>query len=307
MKKFICGLILLVLVLSSVAVTVSAYQIGDRVGDVVYTDISAYINHYPIASYAYDGGTVIIVEDLVNYGFDVSYDNDTRSLSIFPNRSKTILSGMGTVYKNGNRLGQYYSDALYSDINVYFNGSWIPSCAINGYMMVKLEDLASETAGTSFTWDNSTRSAKLWLDWASIIEYKALSERNASDYEKYLGYYFNPISEDRFWFGYELTISEINGNYIDFNFQYQKAGHAVNFSADRGYFTSGTEAVAYGSWNYGDVPEGSGGFVKYVFSFNYDIINLKVYIDSDSEPAYDLIYYAADTIDPEEAEILANA
>ena len=125
---------------------------------VVYSDISAYINHYPIPSYAYEGGTVVVAEDLRNYGFDVTYDNNSRTLSITPNRYATVLTGMGTVYKHGNKLGQHFADALYSDINVYFNGSWIPSCAINGYTMVKLEDLASSGAGTSFTWDGSTKA-----------------------------------------------------------------------------------------------------------------------------------------------------
>ena len=163
MKRLFCLAAAIILALS--AVTVQAAKVGDSVGEVVYTDIAAYINHYPISAYAYDGGMVVVAEDLRDYGFDVSYDDSSRSLSITPAQWMTTLAGKGAAYTNGARKGKYFSDALYSDINVYFNGSWIPSCAINGYMMVKLEDLASESAGTSFTWDNDTRSARLWLDW----------------------------------------------------------------------------------------------------------------------------------------------
>lgn len=171
MKKLIA-----VLTMLAVCVSSSAYAaVGDVAGKVVYTDISAYINHYPIPAYAYDGGMVVVAEDLQNYGFDVTYDDVSRSLAIVPNREKSII-GMGTVYKNGGRVNMRFADALYSDINVYFNETWINSCAINGYTMVKLEDLASDYAGTSFTWDNSTRSAKLWIDWAPITEYSQLTD-----------------------------------------------------------------------------------------------------------------------------------
>lgn len=175
MKKVFCSLLSAMMLLSA-AIPGFAANIGDVAGEVVYTDIATYINHYPISAYAYDGGMVVVAEDLRNYGFEITYDDGSRSLSILPNKDMSTLTGMGTIYKNGNRLGKHFADALYSDINVYLNGSWIPSCAINGYMMVKLEDLANEAIGTSFTWDDSTRSAKLWIDWAGITQYKALME-----------------------------------------------------------------------------------------------------------------------------------
>lgn len=173
MKKFLSLFAACAIIMSVWALPASA-KVGDVVGEVVYTDISAYINHYPISAYAYDGGMVVVAEDLNNYGFDVTYNDATRSLSIMPNREKQI-AGMSPVYKNAHRARQHFANALSSDINVYFNGTWINSCAINGYMMVKLEDLASDYAGTSFTWDNGTRSAKLWIDWSPITAYRALS------------------------------------------------------------------------------------------------------------------------------------
>ena len=275
MKKLFS--LILSLLLSLSFLPAKAAKIGDIAGEVIYTDISAYINHYPISAYAYDGGMVVVAEDLKNFGFDVNYNDDTRNLNITPNTSINTLNGMGTVYKNGARIGKHLSYALYSDINVYLNGSWIPSCAINGYMIIKLEDLANEYIGTSFTWDNSTRSAKLWLDWAGITEYKPLTENpDYIDYSKYIGSYFIPSSTTRPWFGDSLEIYSIDGNTISFDYQYSKSGHAVGYTANLGHFTDAKNAFATGTSGYGDVPQWQWVYIEYRFKFYNDRIVLTV-------------------------------
>ena len=108
MKKLFS--LILSLLLSLSFLPAKAAKIGDIAGEVIYTDISAYINHYPISAYAYDGGMVVVAEDLKNFGFDVNYNDDTRNLNITPNTSINTLNGMGTVYKNGARLGKHFSD-----------------------------------------------------------------------------------------------------------------------------------------------------------------------------------------------------
>lgn len=242
---------------------------------VVYSDISAYINHYPIPSYAYEGGTVVVAEDLRNYGFDVTYDNSARTLSITPNRYATVLTGMGTVYKHGNKLGQHFADALYSDINVYFNGSWIPSCAINGYTMVKLEDLANAGAGTSFTWDESTRSAKLWLDWAGITDYRALAEA-PSDRVAYNGeWYYTPSGDNRPLIS--LEVSNANDNTVDL-YGARMHGKGIDYHIGTAQFINSQTAIAYGTleWEYNgmSIPK------RYEFTFLSESIKMDIY-DSD--------------------------
>ncbi len=174
MKKFFYALLTFALVLAS-SLSVSA-AVGDTAGEVLYTDIAAYVNHYPIPSYAYDGGTVVVVEDLRNYGFDVEWNADAKSLNIVPASDAAAISGQDNIFRHSLLSGQYFTDALYTDINVYLNGQWVPSAAINGYTIVKLEDLANDDLGISFTWDNATRSAKLWIDWAGMTEYQTLNE-----------------------------------------------------------------------------------------------------------------------------------
>ena len=87
-KKFVYSILIVVLALASMFAF--AAGVGDKVGEVVYTDIAGYINHYPIPTYAYDGGLVVVAEDLANYGFSVSYDENARRLGINPDRSATV-------------------------------------------------------------------------------------------------------------------------------------------------------------------------------------------------------------------------
>lgn len=51
-------------------------------GAFTYTDIVAYINGVPVRSYNVSGTTVIVAEDLAYHGFDVVYNNDTRTLFV---------------------------------------------------------------------------------------------------------------------------------------------------------------------------------------------------------------------------------
>ena len=174
LKKLVYSIPIWVLVLTSMFAF--AAGVGDKVGEVVYTDIAGYINHYPISTYAYDGGSVVVAEDLVNYGFSVSYDENARRLGINPDRSISTISGMDGVYRNATLINRRFADALSTDITVSLGNKIIPAYAINGYMTVKLEDLADESLGIEFNWDESTRSAKLWIDWAGIQNYVDVPE-----------------------------------------------------------------------------------------------------------------------------------
>lgn len=175
MKKVFCSLLSAMMLLSA-AIPGFAANIGDVAGEVVYTDIATYINHYPIPSYSYNGNMLVVAEDLRNYAFNVDWNNDARTLNITPNYDSGGIAGCGTVYSNRDKHGQTFAYALYSDIKVYINGRDIPSYNINGYTLVPVEDLANVSEGTEYTWDPSTRSAKLWIDWAGITQYKALME-----------------------------------------------------------------------------------------------------------------------------------
>ena len=69
MKK-ILSLILIALILVT-GYVVSAVPVGTVIGEALHTDIVVYINNFAIPSYAVNGQSAIIAEDLRNFGFDV--------------------------------------------------------------------------------------------------------------------------------------------------------------------------------------------------------------------------------------------
>lgn len=65
-------------------ITIAAYspQIGDVIGKVFYTDIVTVLDGKEIPSVNIGGRTAIIVEDLKDYGYDVTWSNETRTLDV---------------------------------------------------------------------------------------------------------------------------------------------------------------------------------------------------------------------------------
>lgn len=177
MKK-IRVLILTAIAMLALCVTANAAKIGDVVGEAVYSDIGAYINHFPIKSYAIDGQTVMVAEDLRAYGCDVVWDNSTRSLYITTSANDIIGT---TVFKPSQPTGTHFADLLYTDIAVYINGRKIPSYAINGYTMITIEDFGAAMSG--FTWVQDIRAAKAWIDGKNMTSYKPINPRTICVYD----------------------------------------------------------------------------------------------------------------------------
>lgn len=145
-------------------------KIGDVVGTAYNTDIVAYINHYAVPSYAAYGSSFIVAEDLKNFGFNVDWDPNTRSLNIYRNKNKDASEMTVTKFE---KAGSYFSDILETDISVYANGVKLSSYAINGYTLIPLEEL---TMFGFVSYINDERALKLWIDGLSIRSEKQLPE-----------------------------------------------------------------------------------------------------------------------------------
>ncbi len=158
MKKLASVLLMFILIIGCIIPMTASAKVGDVVGQAVHTDIVAYINHYAIPSYAANGQSCIIVEDLRNFGFDVTWDNSTRSLYIMRSASN-IVNEMSVI--KAEKPGTFFSDILETDIKVYANGQEITSYALNGYTMIPIEEL---TMFGAVTWVESERAIKLWVD-----------------------------------------------------------------------------------------------------------------------------------------------
>jgi len=140
--------------------TTSFAKTGDVIGYAKYTDISAYINHYPITSYNINDYTAVVAEDLRNYGFNVEWNGDSRSLFITKNDTATQITPYGTVYRYSAKAGQKSFPYLQTDIITYVNGNQVESFNIDGKTCVYIDSLApyGEVA-----WVPEIRAIKLWM------------------------------------------------------------------------------------------------------------------------------------------------
>ncbi len=165
-RKLLCAA-LAAMMLAAMIVPVSAYKVGDKVSSYAYTDIVTYINDTPIESFNINWETAVIVEDLVNYGFNVAWDPGARTLKVTRSAGKPFAAS----YKpaaSGHKNGDYAGDVLYTDIVTYFDGKKVESFNINGRTIVYVNDIADFYAqpGT-YRYDNAKRTLSLSLGGSS--------------------------------------------------------------------------------------------------------------------------------------------
>jgi len=177
MKKYLSLVLTIVLALALVPNVAMAARVGDVVGYAQPTDIVATINGYQLESYNVDGYTYICVEDLRYYGFDVYYDNYSRTLSVSRNGA-TYIDPQNT-NPNFWSIGSNNSKRkiLYTDITTYVNGSYVSSCNINGQTIIQFDHLRAFGA---VNYDNNIREISLTMDYMNYnpiaIEAASLNE-----------------------------------------------------------------------------------------------------------------------------------
>lgn len=173
MKKLFAVLLLSCMMLTLLFPQVSFAKTGDVIGYANYTDISAYINHYPITSYNINGYTAVVAEDLANYGFDVNWDDYQRALYIESNHRATKITPHETVYQYSAVAGYPSFAYLETDITTYVNGNYVESFNIGGQTCIYMDDLAS--CG-ELVWVPEFRAIKLWLGNLPTKDYAPLPE-----------------------------------------------------------------------------------------------------------------------------------
>ncbi|MBO5408100.1 MAG: M15 family metallopeptidase [Clostridia bacterium] len=211
MKKLLTALVL-VCILMSVVPVASMAKTGDVLGYAKYTDISAYINHYPIASYNINDYTAVVAEDLANYGFRVDWNDYERALYISKDNSAKRITPYVTPYKYASVAGYPSFAYLQTDIKTYVNGVPVESFNIGGKTCIYMDSLVS--CG-ELAWVPEFRAIKLWLDGLPIKDYEALQEAPADNIISWNVEYFREPGEYTIQWGklapgteYVLTIVE---------------------------------------------------------------------------------------------------
>ncbi len=254
MKKLMIALLTVMLLL----VGSTVFADSNIVGHIYSTDILAFVNDKPIEGYNIGGRTVVIAEDLDNYGFHCFYDDEERKLEI-----------VAYFYELGNdikiaeiprgKVGKIVGDIYKTDIKVFLNGIEIEGYNIGGRTAICLEDMGdlqdspnaeygySKYLGKS-VWNENERTISFesfvrnenkvmgmlarvsynLLDnvlyaypdeWSKALEIRPINENPA--FENYDNNIYSKYSED---FAKDI----ISPLYIDINGEKSEVGFAVN-------------------------------------------------------------------------------
>ncbi len=136
MKKLLSFILILTFLITCVPAKAA---VGDIVGNVLSTDITAYIDYLLVPTYNIDGNTVVLVRDLENYGFTVLWDEYSKRVDFYKDFSRMSTPKIPVIQTIpvGTKLFDVYS----TDIQVYFGGKKIEAYNIGGYTAVKLRDI----------------------------------------------------------------------------------------------------------------------------------------------------------------------
>lgn len=251
MKKLIICLLTVVLLL----VGSTAFAENNVVGHIYSTDILAFVNGKPIDGYNIGGRTVVIAEDLDNYGFHCFYDDNERKLEI-----------VAYFYELGNdlkiaeiprgKVGKVVGDIYKTDIKVFLNGIEIKGYNIGGRTAICLEDMGdlqdspnleygySKYLGKSI-WDESKRTISFESFIRNENKIMGMLARVSYNFKDNVLYAYpdelsksleiRPINENPAFKNYENNIySEdfpkgiISPLYIDVNGEKKEVGFAIN-------------------------------------------------------------------------------
>lgn len=187
---------------------------GDIAGTIYSTDILTEVDGNPIESYSLNGETLIALEDLVNYGFEVYYNDNIRSVFVTrtgvtdPSFSPYVERG-----KVGSTIGYYYE----SDIRAFLNGKEIEAYSLDGKMVSKVELMGSEYFDGShpfymgYSYNNEKRLLSLYTDPA---EYSTFDMTLNSMFDTYTGLMDRKtyMHTNDFWFVNRFTGGLMGGS-----------------------------------------------------------------------------------------------
>lgn len=159
-RRMACAALAAVLA-AGMVIPASAAKVGTVIGHALHTNIVAQINGHALRSYNVNNRTAVVAEDLARYGFKVTWDDGTRTLSV-----ERDMDEKGNVkdprnyppYEKEELLepaGSPAESILATDIVAYVAGEQVESFNIDGETLIWLSDLSRY--GT-VTWD-----AEKWI------------------------------------------------------------------------------------------------------------------------------------------------
>ncbi len=161
-KKILGGIIVFCALMMIMSVSAFA-KAGDFVGSSKFSDIVVYINHYAIPSTNYNGDMYVDIQQLKNYGFATSWNQDTKTTTI-------KLSGETTIYPFDTympaplNVGKPEWNFNETDVKVNINGKYVQAYGSGGEeILIRAKDLAN-LDNVSYNWVPEIKSVKIWVN-----------------------------------------------------------------------------------------------------------------------------------------------
>lgn len=142
MKKRITAL--LTLLLLALPAQAGAASVGEVVGHVYSTDITAYVDGMLIPSYNIGGKTAVIAEDLMDYGFEVVWDEENRTLSVSA-LEVPAEAPVPAIPEEARTPGLVIGDVYATDIRVDVNEIPVTAYNIGGKTAIAFDEIGGET------------------------------------------------------------------------------------------------------------------------------------------------------------------
>lgn len=161
-KKLI--IILILMVLSTSGMVFGENQVGDVIGDVLYTDIELIVNDQKLESFNINGVTAMYVKDLKNHGFSVHWDGENRIITAKQDSPIKRDLPDAQVASSNKSVGEVIDHVLYTDIKLYIEGLSIESFNINGSTAMYVRDL--NYFDYDVQWNGDQR--KIYVDYEKI-------------------------------------------------------------------------------------------------------------------------------------------
>ncbi len=241
MKKII-SIIIVIALLMSFNFATSQNSIGDKIGEVLYTDIITKINGVPVDSFNINGSTAVYVSSVKELGYKHIWNNDKREVIIMkdPNNEPSYNEmALNRLAIDTSRIGEKIDDVLFTDIKTKINGLSVESFNINGNTAIYVSALKSLGAEIKWLGDERivqvTNAPKTEINkieppnnvyTVDIKSHQAFINWTDVPEADYYHFYFQKNGESNYWFHSEPNNDEVPEK-ISWKIDYSKALYEI--------------------------------------------------------------------------------
>ena len=163
-KRTKCLLVAVLIFALMLPVGIGAFALmpGDEIGEVLHTDVETFINGERIPSYNIGGHSVVLIRDLMNYGFDSTFDEVTNTVVIEHNPNKRFTPIRNFDERTG-PVGHRAFVHVHTNIRAVINDVPVTTFSIQGNIGIFFTDLQDVGNFGTIAWNPVTRESRLTL------------------------------------------------------------------------------------------------------------------------------------------------